>query len=123
MRRVVVVAQDDRRPLAHGEAAQRDQQGVARDDVDGVDDEGSHVDHAGLVKLHWQQAAKASTFREMTTFEMIDLLHEMGPSPLSHRSLDANRLASDTDELLLDSQNGLLTVDAPRCQGLAGSQK
>jgi sugar phosphate isomerase/epimerase len=37
----------------------------------------THVDHAGLVKLHWQQAAKASTFREMTTFEMIDLLHEM----------------------------------------------
>jgi sugar phosphate isomerase/epimerase len=37
----------------------------------------THVDHPGLVKLHWQQAAKASTFREMTTFEMIDLLHEM----------------------------------------------
>src|SRR3954469_1375847 len=37
----------------------------------------THVDHPGLVKLHWQQAAKASTFKEMTTFEMIDLLHEM----------------------------------------------
>jgi len=37
----------------------------------------THVDHPGLVKLHWQQAADASTFREMTTFEMIDLLHEM----------------------------------------------
>ena len=30
----------------------------------------THVDHPGLVKLHWQQAAKASTFREMTTFEI-----------------------------------------------------
>ena len=37
----------------------------------------THVDHPGLVKLHWQQAAKGSTFREMTTFQMIDLLHEM----------------------------------------------
>ena len=36
-----------------------------------------HVDHPGLVKLHWQQAARAESFREMTTFEMIDLLHEM----------------------------------------------
>src|SRR5581483_2922582 len=36
-----------------------------------------HVDHPGLVKLHWQQAANAQTFKEMTTFEMIDLLHEM----------------------------------------------
>src|SRR3954453_19402320 len=37
----------------------------------------THVDHPGLKKLGWQQAARASTFREMTTFEMIDLLHEM----------------------------------------------
>jgi sugar phosphate isomerase/epimerase len=36
-----------------------------------------HVDHPGLVKLHWQQAANAQAFREMTTFQMIDLLHEM----------------------------------------------
>jgi hypothetical protein len=36
-----------------------------------------HIDHPGLVKLHWQQAADASAFREMTTFDMIDLLHEM----------------------------------------------
>jgi sugar phosphate isomerase/epimerase len=37
----------------------------------------THVDHPGLVKLHWQQAARASTFREMSVLEMIDLLHEM----------------------------------------------
>lgn len=37
----------------------------------------TRVDHAGLKKLSWQLAARASTFREMTTFEMIDLLHEM----------------------------------------------
>jgi sugar phosphate isomerase/epimerase len=37
----------------------------------------THVDHPGLRKLAWQQAAGASTFREMTTFDMIDLLHEM----------------------------------------------
>jgi sugar phosphate isomerase/epimerase len=35
------------------------------------------VDHPGLRKLQWQQAAQADSFREMTTFEMIDLLHEM----------------------------------------------
>ncbi|HEX3356114.1 MAG TPA: hypothetical protein VHS31_03945 [Tepidisphaeraceae bacterium] len=37
----------------------------------------THVDHAGLSKLTWQLAARGSTFREMTTFEMIDTLHEM----------------------------------------------
>src|SRR4051794_27490492 len=36
-----------------------------------------HVDHPGLVKLHWQQAARSSTFHGMTTFEMIDLLKSM----------------------------------------------
>jgi sugar phosphate isomerase/epimerase len=35
------------------------------------------VDHPGLRKLGWQQAARASTFREMTVYDMIDLLHEM----------------------------------------------
>jgi hypothetical protein len=38
----------------------------------------THVDHAGLKKLSWQLAGRASTFGEMTTFEMIGLLHEMG---------------------------------------------
>src|SRR4051794_29290739 len=37
----------------------------------------THVDHPGLKKLAWQQAARSSTFKEMTTFEMLDLLHEM----------------------------------------------
>jgi hypothetical protein len=50
----------------------------------------------------------------------LDLLGQAGARDLSHRALDANQLVSDTGELHLDAQNGLLAVDAPRCQALAG---
>lgn len=36
-----------------------------------------YVDHAGLLKLGWQLACQGSTFRDRTTFEMIDLLHSL----------------------------------------------
>lgn len=50
----------------------------------------------------------------------LDLLAETGDANLSHRALDSNQLVTDTGELRRDSQNGLLAVDAPRCQALAG---
>jgi glycosyl hydrolase family 42 (putative beta-galactosidase) len=50
----------------------------------------------------------------------LDLLAEAGASDLSHRAFDTNQLVSDTGELRRDCQNGLLAVDAPRCQALAG---
>lgn len=50
----------------------------------------------------------------------LDLLGEAGAHNLSHREFDTNQLVSDTGELQRDCQNGLLAVDAPRCQGLAG---
>jgi sugar phosphate isomerase/epimerase len=37
----------------------------------------THVAHAGLSKLKWQLACRGSTFHDMTTFEMIDLLHSL----------------------------------------------
>src|SRR5690242_17565526 len=37
----------------------------------------THVDHPGLQKLKWQQAVNASSFKKMTLFEMIDLMHEL----------------------------------------------
>jgi sugar phosphate isomerase/epimerase len=33
------------------------------------------IDHDGLKKLSWQLSCQASTFRDLTVFEMIDLLH------------------------------------------------
>jgi hypothetical protein len=50
----------------------------------------------------------------------LDLLAEGGDANLSHRAFDTNQLVSDTGELRRDCQNGLLAVDAPRCQALAG---
>jgi hypothetical protein len=50
----------------------------------------------------------------------LDLLGEAGAPPLSHRALDTNQLVSDTGELRLDSANGRLIVDAPRCQAVGG---
>ena len=37
----------------------------------------THVDHPGLQKLKWQQAVNASSFKKMTLYEMIDLLHAL----------------------------------------------
>ncbi len=51
VRSVVVVAQHDRGALAHRESAQRDEQGVARHDVDGMHDERGQVD-GPLVPRH-----------------------------------------------------------------------
>src|SRR5205823_8798151 len=48
------------------------------------------------------------------------LLAEAGDANLSHRAFDTNQLVSDTGELRRDCQNGLLVVDSPRCQALAG---
>jgi len=36
-----------------------------------------YVDHAGLLKLGWQLACVSSTFRDRSTFDMIDLLHSL----------------------------------------------
>src|SRR5437870_2838863 len=36
-----------------------------------------HVNHAALKKLNWQLAAGTATFRQLTTFAMIDLLHSL----------------------------------------------
>ncbi len=64
------------------------------------------------------QLGRASTLQ--ATRVALDLLGEAGQTPLSHRALDTNQLVSDTGELRLDSGNGLLTIDAPRCQAVAG---
>src|SRR5437764_11015077 len=70
----------------------------------------THVDHPGLVKLHWQQAAKASTFREMTTFEMIDLLHEMD---FHHIELvPGQALSPEKKEVKISPEMGSDDVDA-----------
>jgi hypothetical protein len=50
----------------------------------------------------------------------LDLMGETGAPNLSHRALDTNQLVTDTGELRRDCQNGLLVVDSPRCQALAG---
>jgi sugar phosphate isomerase/epimerase len=36
-----------------------------------------YVDHADLLKLHWQLAAIGSSFADRSTFQMIDLLHSL----------------------------------------------
>jgi sugar phosphate isomerase/epimerase len=36
-----------------------------------------YVDHAGLLKLGWQLACVGGTFRDRSTFDMIDLLHSL----------------------------------------------
>ncbi len=36
------------------------------------------IDHAGLKKLSWQLLCQASTFRELTVTEMLDILHANG---------------------------------------------
>jgi sugar phosphate isomerase/epimerase len=36
-----------------------------------------YVDHAGLLKLGWQLACVGATFRDRSTFDMIDLLHRL----------------------------------------------
>src|SRR3954466_13029667 len=70
----------------------------------------THVDHPGLVKLHWQQAAKASTFREMTTFEMIDLLHAMD---FHHIELvPGQALSPDKLDVKISADMGAADVDA-----------
>ena len=37
-----------------------------------------HIDHAGLKKLSWQLLCQASTFRELTVVETLDVLHTNG---------------------------------------------
>src|SRR5580704_2933847 len=37
-----------------------------------------HIDHPGLKKLSWQLLCQASTFREITTTEMLEILHTNG---------------------------------------------
>ena len=37
----------------------------------------THIAHAGLQKLKWQLACRGATFRGISTFEMIDLLHSL----------------------------------------------
>jgi sugar phosphate isomerase/epimerase len=71
-----------------------------------------HVNHPALKKLNWQLAAQASTFADMTTFDMIDLLHsldfhhiELAPGQvLSNDRKDAkinqDMAAADVDALL-----------------------
>ena len=38
----------------------------------------TRIDHAGLKKLSWQLLCQASTFRELTVIEMLDVLHTNG---------------------------------------------
>jgi sugar phosphate isomerase/epimerase len=70
-----------------------------------------HVDHTGLGKLGWQLACQAQTFRDISFFEMIDLLHaqvfhhvELAPgqalSPQQRDvKIDENMAATDVDAL------------------------
>jgi len=37
-----------------------------------------HIDHPGLKKLSWQLLCQASTFRDLTVMEMLDVLHTNG---------------------------------------------
>ena len=37
-----------------------------------------HIDHAGLKKLSWQLLCQASTFRELTVTEMLEIVHTNG---------------------------------------------
>jgi hypothetical protein len=56
-----------------------------------------HVNHAGLSKLGWQLACIGSTFRDRSTFDLIDLLHSMN---FHHMELSLGQIdPSDTDGL------------------------
>jgi sugar phosphate isomerase/epimerase len=50
-----------------------------------------HIDHAGLKKLSWQLLCQASTFRELTVTEMLDVLHTNG---FHHIELSPGQLLS-----------------------------
>ena len=50
-----------------------------------------HIDHAGLKKLSWQLLSQASTFRELTVTEMLEILHTNG---FHHIELSAGQLLS-----------------------------
>src|SRR4051794_32648595 len=70
----------------------------------------THVDHPGLQKLHWQQAARASTFREMTVFDMIDLLHEMD---VHHIQLSPGQiLSAEKKDVKIDPAMAQADIDA-----------
>ncbi len=73
----------------------------------------THVAHAGLQKLKWQLACRGSTFHDITTFEMIDLLHSMN---FHHIELSPGQVLSADhadvkigDEMTVDHV-GLLTA-------------
>jgi sugar phosphate isomerase/epimerase len=51
----------------------------------------THVAHAGLSKLKWQLACRGATFRTLSTFEMIDLLHSLN---LHHIELSPGQVLS-----------------------------
>jgi sugar phosphate isomerase/epimerase len=51
--------------------------GYAADDG-GTNPPAIHIDHAGLKKLSWQLLCQASTFREITVTEMLEVLHTNG---------------------------------------------
>jgi sugar phosphate isomerase/epimerase len=63
-----------------------------------------HVNHPALKKLNWQLAAQASTFADMTTFDMIDLLH----------SLDFHHIELAPGQMLSSDRGGMkISHDMP----------
>src|SRR4051794_11280030 len=68
------------------------------------------VDHKGLVKLGWQQACQASTFKQMPLFEMMELLHEMD---FHHIELAPGQpLAADRSDVKVSHEMSAADVDS-----------
>src|ERR1700722_5765675 len=47
-------------------------------DESGTNSSVFHIDHPGLKKLSWQLLCQASTFRDLSVMEMLDILHTNG---------------------------------------------
>jgi sugar phosphate isomerase/epimerase len=68
------------------------------------------VNHPALKKLNWQLAAQASTFADMTTFDMIDLLHSLD---FHHIELAPGQaLSSDRSDVKVSQDMASEDVDA-----------
>jgi sugar phosphate isomerase/epimerase len=68
------------------------------------------IDHAALSKLHWQLTCQASSFRDMTFFEMVDRLHEMG---VHHIELSPGQvLSSDFPNVKISPQMTAEQIEA-----------
>jgi sugar phosphate isomerase/epimerase len=59
-----------------------------------------YVDHAGLLKLGWQLACVGATFRDRSTFDMIDLLHGLN---IHHIELSAEQIPAWDDPAAADA--------------------